>query len=115
MKEFFGACGLSCSDCEGYKATQTNDQAALSAMADKASKQFGEQISPESLRCDGCMADSDRRCGYCAVCAIRECVVSRGLANCATCDSFECEKASSFLNNVPKARENLNRLRALNA
>lgn len=110
MEKLIGACGLSCSDCDGYKATQASDDDELAKIAAKASEKFGEQIPPESLRCDGCLVDGEK-CGYCAVCQIRTCVVERGLANCAYCADFECEKISNFLNMAPRAKENLTQIR----
>lgn len=106
MEKMIAPCGLCCSDCAGYKATQADDSAELARIADEASKKFGEAISAESLRCDGCMAEGNK-CGYCAVCQIRSCVLEKGIANCAHCTEFGCDRIDSFLNNAPKAKENL--------
>ncbi len=110
MEKLVGACGLCCSDCDGYKASRAGDEGELAKLAAKASEQFGEEISPESLRCNGCLTDGDK-CGYCGICQIRSCVAERGLQNCARCGDFECDKLSAFLDRAAKARENLMQIR----
>ncbi|MCE5314655.1 MAG: DUF3795 domain-containing protein [Armatimonadota bacterium] len=110
--KLIGACGLVCSECEGYKATQANDPDAIAKIAADWSKQFGADIKPESVQCDGCMTASDRKCGHCAECEIRACVISRGLPNCAHCEDYGCETISNFLKMAPCAEKSLSEIRA---
>ncbi|MEN6356326.1 MAG: DUF3795 domain-containing protein [Armatimonadota bacterium] len=112
MVSIIGACGLNCSECDGYKATQANDPDAIAKVAADWSKLFGNDIKPESIYCDGCMVESDRKCGNCAECSIRSCVASKGLANCAHCDDFGCETLTNFFQMAPCAQEHLNEIRA---
>ncbi|MCE5322084.1 DUF3795 domain-containing protein [bacterium] len=112
MENIIGACGLSCSECDAYKATQANDHEAIAKVAADWSKQFGADIQMESILCDGCMTDGNRKCGHCAECEIRACVVSRGLANCAYCDDFGCEKLTNFFQMASCAEKSLNEIRA---
>lgn len=92
-----GACGLVCSECEAYAATQAGDEARIAALAADWSKQFGVTLGPDAVRCDGCMGAGERRCGHCAECDVRLCALGRGLENCAGCDDFGCEVLERFL------------------
>ena len=90
MSQLLGMCGLVCSECKGYLATQAGDEAALAALAAERSQQYGGTISPDSLRCDGCTTASTRKCGYCSQCAIRACGLERGVTTCAECGDYRC-------------------------
>ena len=111
MTTLIAACGLECSICDAYVATQANDQAALEQIAAKWRVKFNAPtISAENILCDGCMANG-RKIGHCAECGIRLCAIERGLENCAACPDYGCETLSAFLQNVPQARTNLEVLR----
>jgi hypothetical protein len=111
MTIHFAACGLDCSKCDAYVATQANGQAALEQIAAKWRVEFNAPtISAENILCDGCMAGG-RTISHCAECGIRLCVLERGLDNCAACPDYGCETLSAFLQNVPQARANLEILR----
>ncbi len=107
-----GACGLQCSECEAYKATQADDSKWIDSVVEDWNKQFGGGITAEGVWCDGCMTDSARKCGHCGECEIRACAVERELSNCAGCSDYLCEKLSSFIEMVPGTKERLDALRA---
>ena len=113
MEKIIAYCGLICTDCEAYKATQANDLAALEQMAAKAREQFNmPDITVESAMCDGCLGTDGHKGGYCAECAVRACGVERGVVNCAHCADYGCEKLASFWNMAPHARATLDTIRA---
>ena len=60
-------CGLVCSDCPTYLATQTNDDLARERTASYYSKQFGFDIKPAEINCDGCKSDGIL-IAYCLAC-----------------------------------------------
>jgi len=113
-ERLISACGLVCSECDAYLATQAGDAAAIERVAGEWSKQFGATISAASVWCDGCMTAGERKVGHAADCEIRACVVGRGLANCAACDAYVCDQLESFLTMAAEsgARETLESLRA---
>ncbi len=115
MGKLIAACGLVCSECEAYQATQANDAEALARVAAAWSKYAGHAIPPESVRCDGCLTESPQKCGQCAQCAIRACAVERGLPHCAACGDYGCEKMTAWTSQVPQARESLEALRSAQA
>ncbi|MDY7079351.1 MAG: DUF3795 domain-containing protein [Chloroflexota bacterium] len=114
MDKIIAYCGLVCSDCEAYIATQANDLAALEQMATRAREEFGmPDATAESARCDGCLDETTYKCGYCAVCEIRVCGIERGVINCAYCTDYACEKLDGFHARATGARATLDEIRAL--
>ena len=113
MDRMVAYCGLVCTECEAYLATQANDQAALEQMAQKAREEYGmPDATAEGVRCDGCLPAEGHKCGYCAHCQVRACAIERGLANCAHCDDYVCEKLEAFFGMAPGARMVLDEIRA---
>jgi hypothetical protein len=112
MERMVAYCGLVCTDCKGYLATQADDREALEKLAEQARKDWGvADATAESVKCDGCLSESGRKIGYCAECEIRACGVGRGVLNCAVCDDYGCAKISGFIANVPEARATLEGIR----
>jgi hypothetical protein len=113
MERIIAYCGLVCSDCDAYVATQANDLEALERLAQRAREEFGmEDATPEASMCDGCLTEDGRQIGYCAICEIRACGVGRGLTNCAYCADYACEKLEGFFAHATGARAVLDEIRA---
>jgi len=89
-------CGLICTDCDAYKATQVQDVEALERMAKEASEQFDMEMTIADAMCDGCISTTGRQIGYCHECAIRLCAAQKHIQNCAHCDDYACEKVDGF-------------------
>ena len=108
------ACGLICSECDAFLATQADDAAAIERVAQQWSEQFGQTIPAAGVWCDGCMTGGEHRCGHVDECRIRACVVRRGLSTCAGCDDYVCGMLEEFLVFAAEsgARETLASLRA---
>ena len=105
MERMIAFCGLVCTECAGYLATQANDWAELERLAAKAREEYNvPTATAEGVLCDGCLSDTGRKCGYCAQCEIRACGVARGVANCGHCPDYACEKLTAFFGMVPAAR-----------
>ena len=49
-----GACGIYCGSCDVYVAHRTDDLEKKAKIAEDISKQFGKEIKPEQIICDGC-------------------------------------------------------------
>ena len=106
-------CGITCSSCPAYTATQANDQNALEQVAAQWREEFhAPNITVESVMCDGCLTGS-HKCAHCAECEIRSCGVARGVINCAHCADYPtCDKIQGFFAMVPDARIALDAIRA---
>lgn len=112
MSKMIACCGLVCSECDAFVATMNDDDTKRAEVAETWSKQFGVDMKPEDINCDGCLSDSDRHIGHCAVCEIRKCARDKHLLNCASCEDYACDKLTEFFKAVPHAKENLDAIRA---
>jgi hypothetical protein len=105
------ACGLDCSQCEAYTATQVNDLLMLEHVAEKWSVEFSSPgLTVESIRCDGCMMPGQKM-DHCQECKMRLCALERGLTNCAACPEYACAELTAFFQAAPQAKANLDALR----
>jgi hypothetical protein len=111
-KRMVAYCGLVCTDCDAYIATQKNDLEALGRLAEKANKDYGLSLAADDSRCDGCLATTGVQIGYCRQCEIRACGVAKKVPNCAHCDDYACEKLESFFKMATKAQPVLDAIRA---
>jgi len=112
MERMIAYCGIVCTDCPAYIATQTNNRALLESTAKQWSEQFNVPIPPEGILCDGCLAQSDRLCGHCYECTIRACGMQHKVANCGVCPDYGCEQIKAFLVQAPEAAKVLEQVRA---
>lgn len=113
MKQMIAYCGLLCTECAAYIATQADDRKALEAVAAQWREEFdAPQITVESVICDGCLGATGRKCSHCLECEMRACAMEKAVANCAHCDDFACVKLDQFFGFVPEARSRLDGIRA---
>jgi hypothetical protein len=112
MDKIIAYCGLVCSDCPAYIATQADDRAALEQVAARWREEFNApDMTVESIICDGCLTDEGRKCSHCFECQIRACGMERGVVNCAHCDDYGCEKLEGFFGFAPEAKATLDAIR----
>ena len=104
-------CGIFCSECPAYIATQKNDDQMRAATAKKWSEEFKSDIKPQDINCDGCPSDSKRLFNYCNTCEIRKCAREKKVKNCAYCKDYPCKKLTDFLATVPTAKATLEEIR----
>ena len=112
MDKIIGYCGLVCSGCEAYLATQADDRDALAQVVAHWREEYhAPNITIDSVICEGCLGADGRHCGHCAECDIRACGVERNVVNCGHCDDYACEKLARFFGSVPDARSVLDEVR----
>lgn len=111
MSQMIAYCGLVCSSCPTYLATQSDDDAARARTAAFYSQKFGFNLKPEEINCDGCKSESDRLIGYCQTCQIRQCSREKGLENCAHCREQPCDDLTRFHEFSPDAKERFEALK----
>ena len=111
MDRIVAYCGLVCTDCPAYVATQAGDQEALEKVAAQWRQEFDSpEITTASIACDGCLT-GERKSGHCFECEIRACGVERGVVNCAYCADYACDKLETFFGFAPDARATLEEIR----
>ena len=90
--QLIASCGLVCSDCQAYKATQANDQEKLAELA----VQWGgdEGLTAEDMVCHGCT--SDKVYAHAKACGVRSCARDHGVKTCGQCDEFSCDKVEGL-------------------
>lgn len=112
MEEMIAYCGITCTECPAYLATQNDDDEERKRVAETWSKQYQADIKIEDIACDGCLLGHTRYFSHCSVCEIRACATGKGMQNCAYCDDFACETLTSFFQLVPEAKATLEAIRA---
>jgi len=103
MDKMIAYCGLVCTECPAYIATQNDDQEALKQVAAQWSKEFNADITPEYCVCDGCLAFEGRN--------FRACGIERKVLNCAHCGDYACGKLEEFFSFAPDAKATLEEIR----
>ncbi|MBN1483676.1 MAG: DUF3795 domain-containing protein [Chloroflexia bacterium] len=105
MERMVAYCGLICTDCPAFVATQADDMEALERVAAQWREEYDAPgITVESVLCDGCLGEQGRKCGHWSECEIRACAMGRGVANCGLCADYACERIEGFFGFVPDAR-----------
>ena len=103
-------CGLDCSKCDAYKATQTNDSALKAQVAKRWSKELKVNFTPDGVTCDGCK--SDRLSMWCRdICKILPCAKEKSVLTCAHCEDYTCDKLDEFLASEPRIKALLEDIR----
>lgn len=111
MQEIVAYCGLVCTECPTYQATQENDNKARANIAKEWSRQFKMTFKPEDINCDGCLAVGKIQIGYCKVCEIRKCGSERKVSNCGYCVEYPCDKLNDFHTRAVNAKAKLEAVR----
>jgi hypothetical protein len=113
MDRIIGYCGLTCTECPAYVATQANDRPALERVAAQWREQHdAPHLTADGILCDGCVTADGYKCSHCSECEMRACGLQRGVANCAHCSEYACDKLETFFGYVPDARTTLDGVRA---
>jgi len=104
-------CGIDCSKCESYLATQANSDVERKKIAEQCLIQFNVNIKPEQINCNGCKSD-DIKCLFAeSICEIRKCNIEKSHPYCAVCSEYKCEKLEKIIESAPVIGETLEALR----
>ncbi|MBQ3616955.1 MAG: DUF3795 domain-containing protein [Bacteroidales bacterium] len=108
MNKMIAFCGLDCTKCDAYIATQTNDDALREKTAKLWSKLNNVEILPEHINCDGCRVNG-RKTVFCdKLCPIRQCALQKGFSTCGDCAELDkCQKVAMVISNNANALANL--------
>ncbi len=103
-------CGLNCSTCDAYLATQESDEMKREETAKKWSQMYRAEIKANQINCNGCKSNG-AKFFHCNNCDIRKCCLEKGVENCAACKDYICETLSGFIKLAPEAGHALAQLR----
>ncbi len=110
MARMIACCGLVCSECGAFIATQADDDELRRRTAAEWAES-GAEIDPADINCDGCLARTGRVMDFAESCEIRACCAQKGTANCAACADYPCAKLAPCHERSPEARATLDALR----
>jgi hypothetical protein len=111
MEKQIAYCGLICTDCNAYIATQNDDDAKRKEIAEDWSKQYNHSFKSEDINCVGCIPVEGKHVGQCVVCEVRKCGQEKGVINCAYCDDYACEVLGRYFEMAPVMKSNLEEVR----
>ncbi len=111
MGKMIAYCGLICTECPAYIATQKDSDEERKKVAEKWSKEFKSEVKPDAINCDGCLIEKGRLFSYCHECKIRKCAQEKTFKNCAYCDDYACEELNKFFGFAPIAKNNLDKIK----
>ena len=111
MEELIGICGLVCSECGAFIATQADDDDLRMETAENWSMMYNADIKTAEINCDGCTSNGDTHFSSCSKCEIRACGLEHEVENCAYCSEFVCDKLEKFFQIAPEARTTLDGIR----
>ena len=107
-KQMLSYCGIDCSICPAYIATQANDIEKLTSLP---GEWFDGSTDYAIMLCDGCKSE-ERIMKWCRECPTRSCAIEHQLTNCAYCAEYGCEKLLKVFEASADAESNLDRIRA---
>jgi len=110
MAKIIGYCGLTCTACDAYKATQNNDDKLRQSVAEKWTKEYNHPFKADQINCDGCTG-SGKLVGYCSVCPIRKCGVEKDVKNCGWCNDYPCSGLDELFKARPDAKKTLDAIK----
>jgi hypothetical protein len=105
-------CGIVCSECSAYLATQSGDAAELERVAASWQDEYRlDHVTTTDVSCDGCVT-AGRKAAHCLDCEIRACAQALAVQTCAHCHYYSCEKLERLFELAPKLRDNLDQIEA---
>ncbi|MBN1160720.1 MAG: DUF3795 domain-containing protein [Dehalococcoidales bacterium] len=111
MEKQIAYCGLVCTDCKAYIATEKNDDKMREEVAAEWTKEYHHDFKPEDIKCDGCLPKTVKTIGHLNVCPIRKCGQEKGVINCAYCEDYACEELNKYFEMAPVMKANLEEIR----
>ena len=112
MSDIIAFCGLNCSQCPSFLATQADDDTARAQTSQWIAKTYDIHIPPREINCDGCQAKNGRLLSFCAQCQVRACAVEKGFSTCADCKDQPCDDLKTFHEFSPEAKAAFEKLLA---
>ncbi|UCF79870.1 MAG: DUF3795 domain-containing protein [Candidatus Eiseniibacteriota bacterium] len=106
-----GVCGLTCTECPAFLATQKNDDKERARVAEMWNKEFKANLKAEDINCTGCQSTGDNVFSHTKVCEIRKCGREQAVVTCGHCGDYGCDKITEFFKMAPDAKMTLDNIR----
>ncbi|HUW21784.1 MAG TPA: DUF3795 domain-containing protein [Candidatus Bathyarchaeia archaeon] len=96
-QKYIAMCGLDCSACAAFIATQTDDDKLRKKTAEDWTKRYRTDnrnrppVNPKDINCKGCLSNGPIYL-YCHQCKIRKCGFAKNIKSCKQCQLYKCEK-----------------------
>ncbi|PIS09424.1 hypothetical protein COT75_01960 [Candidatus Beckwithbacteria bacterium CG10_big_fil_rev_8_21_14_0_10_34_10] len=100
-KQDIAMCGLDCSSCPAFIATQDNDDKLRKKTAKEWTERYGKgkrerpPVKPEDINCKGCLSAGQIYL-YCHQCKIRKCGFKKEIKNCNECKDYKCKQLTEL-------------------
>ncbi|KPJ59693.1 MAG: hypothetical protein AMJ46_10100 [Latescibacteria bacterium DG_63] len=107
MEKIIGVCGLICTECPAYLATQKDDDKERAHVAEMWNKEYKANLKAEDINCEGCQSESERLFSHTKVCEIRKCGKERTVLTCGHCSDYACDRITEFFKMAPDAKTTL--------
>lgn len=104
--DIISCCGIMCSECPVYIATQKNDDSMKKYLAAHYSSPE-QTFYPKDISCHGCHTVSADHNKFGKNCQIRKCCKVNHKRICAECKNFPCDKTEKY---IPQGTEHRFRL-----
>ena len=104
MQKMIAYCGIVCTSCPQFIATQNDDDILREKAARRIARKYGLNFKAEEINCDGCLSKEGRLIAFCNTCEVRKCGITKSVENCSTCDEQPCEKLRKFHEFSPDAK-----------
>ena len=104
-------CGMDCSQCGAYIATQEDCDVKRKTVAEAWTIEYKTDIAPEQINCQGCTSAGTKFFFTESICDIRKCATEKASPHCAKCPEYICEKLQEFIKTAPAVGEALVALR----
>lgn len=109
-KKHIAICGLDCSSCTAFIATQNNDDSLREKTAREWTERYRKDgrnrppVKAEDINCNGCLSDGPIYL-YCRQCKIRQCGLEKNIKNCSECADYRCDKLIELQSHFFKSSE----------
>ncbi|WP_372751480.1 DUF3795 domain-containing protein [Labilibaculum sp.] len=105
-------CGIDCSKCPAYVATEKEQKNVRIKIAKLWSDRENHYESCE-ISCKGCREPWGKKFRHCANCEVRECARKKLYTSCADCPQYPCTKLNDLLQSLDEkiVRINLDELK----
>lgn len=96
MKKIIAYCGLICSECPVYIATQTGNEELKEQLARDYSTDTCK-FEKNDMTCTGCHSINGVNEKMCVDCPMRKCGMEKKVSHCAQCNDYPCQYIEDYV------------------